>query len=960
MECRASRDDVISVYEAFLGRLPESDQVVAEKLGSNILSLIAEVVESEEFETRVLTPAVLRMPSEWALCAFDRSKLLWFENVLEIKLQVGDGLGRLMTALSASEAWKRAEFRSARTLTRLGSALLARPPNATVANTEETSRDLVLASGLWSEVFVASQVADHSGDLLDLFLNCNQDFSPHPLFDSSFYLSLNPDVRAAGVNPLVHFLRHGDLEDRWPNPLFSPDWYRRAYELSPERNALSHYVLEGERQGAKPHPLFDAAAYLARYADVRDAAVDPYTHYVRHGHKEGRRLPLPQGGAHPRVAVVAHVFYAELWPELLWRLRRIDVAYSLYVTLPETDEVLGARIKVDRPDAIVATVPNQGRDLGALLAVWPMLERDGVELVCKVHTKRGGCEPDTWRHLLIEGVLGKKAISQVVENFRQDVFLTMVGPQQVYLAGDRWTNRSERQQLAELLVACGVSEEPPVAESWGFFAGSCFWFRLNSFRCIGQLAPPSYETSNAEREGQRSHALERLFGALAARRGDRVGFTDMSGPEASAAVTVRRAPGPSFRDDFPTYLRRRTVELASARSDVPVRQRRAWTAPADRPLGVTFVGPVEAVNGLGVSARGFVRAIQAAGVPLGITPWRLGFDRVRHEMFDAPRLGPQPINIVHLNLDLMHTGRLLEREPLKDLINDTCFNVLIISWELLSLPPEWGTVLEAFDEVWASSRFMVTGVRSISRTPVRVVRPALVEPSSVDSLPLAPGQFLFGYIADSGSLLQRKNPEQLWRTYSETFGPADGAALVIKLHYPDVEDPLYLELLELSRRREDVLLIAESLSEPALASLMSRIDAYVSPHRSEGLGLTILEAMMAAKPVVCTDFGGCTEFADAYTAFPVARRLVRVGEGAAPYPPDALWADPLSASLGAQMRRVFRDRAAAAAVAAEGRRRALSMFSTAIAAQGVRTELRRIWLSGGGSEATLESSLSCA
>ena len=32
---------------------------------------------------------------------------------------------------------------------------------------------------------------------------------PHPLFSSSFYLESNPDVAAAGVNPLAHYLELG-------------------------------------------------------------------------------------------------------------------------------------------------------------------------------------------------------------------------------------------------------------------------------------------------------------------------------------------------------------------------------------------------------------------------------------------------------------------------------------------------------------------------------------------------------------------------------------------------------------------------------------------------------------------------------------------------------------------------------------------------------------------------------
>ena len=41
--------------------------------------------------------------------------------------------------------------------------------------------------------------------------------APGPLFDTKWYLEANPDVAAAGVNPLLHFLRHGAREGRRPN-----------------------------------------------------------------------------------------------------------------------------------------------------------------------------------------------------------------------------------------------------------------------------------------------------------------------------------------------------------------------------------------------------------------------------------------------------------------------------------------------------------------------------------------------------------------------------------------------------------------------------------------------------------------------------------------------------------------------------------------------------------------------
>jgi hypothetical protein len=37
-------------------------------------------------------------------------------------------------------------------------------------------------------------------------------------FDPEWYLARNPDVARAGIDPLEHFLKHGQWEGRAPNP----------------------------------------------------------------------------------------------------------------------------------------------------------------------------------------------------------------------------------------------------------------------------------------------------------------------------------------------------------------------------------------------------------------------------------------------------------------------------------------------------------------------------------------------------------------------------------------------------------------------------------------------------------------------------------------------------------------------------------------------------------------------
>ncbi len=55
-------------------------------------------------------------------------------------------------------------------------------------------------------------------------------------------------------------------------------------------------------------------------------------------------------------------------------------------------------------------------------------------------------------------------------------------------------------------------------------------------------------------------------------------------------------------------------------------------------------------------------------------------------------------------------------------------------------------------------------------------------------------------------------------------------------------------------------MIDQVFSSDEVLSLMNACDAYVSLHRSEGLGLTMAEAMLMGKPVIATSFSGNIDF----------------------------------------------------------------------------------------------------
>ena len=98
------------------------------------------------------------------------------------------------------------------------------------------------------------------------------------LFEADFYLARNPDVVAAGIDPLDHFLRDGWREGRAPNPQFDDGHYRAVSGLFPSVpvSALAHFLAYGHRRGLAPVPAADADALGRALPALEVARLDGY------------------------------------------------------------------------------------------------------------------------------------------------------------------------------------------------------------------------------------------------------------------------------------------------------------------------------------------------------------------------------------------------------------------------------------------------------------------------------------------------------------------------------------------------------------------------------------------------------------------------------------------------------------------------------------------------------------
>ncbi len=118
------------------------------------------------------------------------------------------------------------------------------------------------------------------------------------LFNATYYLNQNPDVKASGVDPFQHYMSVGWTQGRDPSVNFSTAKYLAAHPdvAAKGTNPLAQYVLAGKPAGemapaATPHSSYsagiDAAWYYAQHPDVAASGQDAWKEYDTEGWKLG-------------------------------------------------------------------------------------------------------------------------------------------------------------------------------------------------------------------------------------------------------------------------------------------------------------------------------------------------------------------------------------------------------------------------------------------------------------------------------------------------------------------------------------------------------------------------------------------------------------------------------------------------------------------------------------------------
>lgn len=350
--------------------------------------------------------------------------------------------------------------------------------------------------------------------------------------------------------------------------------------------------------------------------------------------------------------------------------------------------------------------------------------------------------------------------------------------------------------------------------------------------------------------------------------------------------------------------------------------------------GFNVIGHITGNMGLAVAARNTVRALESRGVPFALFDVDPGYGRGgRHSEFThALREGRSPygVNLFHLNPP--QVARLVSEKPQwLDLIGG--LNVCVPFWELPHLPQtgSWREVLSAMDLTLAPTRFVLDAVcESLPGVDAVHYPQAVSLPTGItanrDAFGLSADKVHFLVTLDVTSDPQRKNPAAAVEAFLRADAP--DSVLVVKLSNSTAGKSGTRgakAVLEMTAGKPNVMVIDRDLDYADSLSLTASCDALVSLHRSEGLGLNLLEAMSLGLPVVCTAWSGNMDFTGVDDSCPVGYRLIAVDGTHPDYRPGIIgegqmWAEADIDEAAAWISRLAADAELRAAIGARARR----------------------------------------
>ena len=224
------------------------------------------------------------------------------------------------------------------------------------------------------------------------------------------------------------------------------------------------------------------------------------------------------------IAIVAHVFYIELWKEINAYLQKLSIKYDLFISVPSgmSDENIISIFNTHK-DVNIYMSENRGRDVLPFLNIVSTFPENTYTYICKLHTKKTGDSPlgHVWRKLLYFDLLGSDTtVKSIINLFDNNPKIGIVTGKNTILDSQRYAygNDNKIDYLAE-------KTDILYNQNYLFPAGTMFWIRSELLKELITLFKNEelvFEAEKGQKDDTLAHAIERFFGIICQERGQSI------------------------------------------------------------------------------------------------------------------------------------------------------------------------------------------------------------------------------------------------------------------------------------------------------------------------------------------------------------------------------------------------------------------------------------------------------
>jgi rhamnosyltransferase len=209
-------------------------------------------------------------------------------------------------------------------------------------------------------------------------------------------------------------------------------------------------------------------------------------------------------------ALLAHVYYPDLWPEIVQVWHALPAGSPLLVTTPHGTREQIRTLGGDNPLIEIYESENRGRDIAPFLTVLNAGRLDRFDAVLKIHTKKSPHlrQGNLRRRVFYTALSGHPSnVRRILRQF-SDPRVGLVGLASFFRTSNFYW--MDNKALVENLCR-RMKPEAPVR--LGFFEGSIFWIRPQALAPLRMLdlQPRDFDAEAGQLDGTLHHAIERTF-----------------------------------------------------------------------------------------------------------------------------------------------------------------------------------------------------------------------------------------------------------------------------------------------------------------------------------------------------------------------------------------------------------------------------------------------------------------